>query len=374
MALTNFSNLHTEQKKVWSRDVWKNARNASFLFKFAGTSHNSMVHRITELTKSERGDQAVIHLVPDLVGDGVAGDATLEGNEEEIKSYDQVITIDQLRHANRHKGKMEHQKTVINFRNQSKDVLGYWLGDRIDQMAFLALSGISFDTRNNGAARGAEQGTALADLAFASDVTAPTAARHRRWNGTTKTLEAGDTTTIEATDTPSYAMLVEAKAYAKEEFIRGIKSSGNEEYYHVFMSPTGMARLRLDPDYLANVRHAGVRGSKNELFSGAGVVTQDGLIIHEFRHVYNTRGATTGVGKWGAGSDVEGQRVIMCGAQALGWADLGMPEWVEDDFDYGNQQGISIGKIFGMLKPKWASVNNSAAVEDFAVLCIDTAI
>jgi len=50
-----------------------------------------------------------------------------------------------------------------------------------------------------------------------------------------------------------------------------------------------------------------------------------------------------------------------------------MPEWVEKGFDYDNQQGISVGKIMGMLKPKFQSQYNGTE-EDFGVLCIDTAI
>ena len=66
-------------------------------------------------------------------GDGVAGDRTLEGNEEAMKSYDQVIRLDMLRHANRHEGKMADQKSVVEFRENSRDVLAYWLADRVDQ-------------------------------------------------------------------------------------------------------------------------------------------------------------------------------------------------------------------------------------------------
>jgi hypothetical protein len=78
---------------------------------------------------------------------------TLEGNEEAMKSFDQVIQIDQLRHANRHEGKMADQRSVVEFRENSRDVLGYWLSDRIDQMAFLTLAGISYAFKPNGAAR-----------------------------------------------------------------------------------------------------------------------------------------------------------------------------------------------------------------------------
>jgi hypothetical protein len=106
----------------------------------------------------------------------------------------------------------------------------------------------------------------------------------------------------------------------------------------------------------------------------------DGVMIHEFRHVFDTSGATSGSSsnagaagyKWGANADVVGARALFCGAQALAMADIGNPEVVEDTFDYSNQAGISIGKIFGLRKPKYHSDYNGG-VEDFGVICLDTA-
>lgn len=369
MAVTNFAALTDEQKTVWSRELWKAARNNMFLNKFTGSGSNAMIQRITELTKSEKGARAVITLVADLEGDGIVGDNQLDGNEESINAYDQVIQIDQLRNANRKKGRMADQKSIVNFREQSKDVLAYWLADRLDQMAFLTLSGVAYSLKNNGAARAAN--SQLTQLDFAGDVTAPSTNRHRWWDSATSSLKPGSTSSVIAGDTPSYKMLVEMKAYAKTQYIRGIRGQGNEEYFHVFMSPQGLAKLKLDSDFLANIRSAGVRGSSNPLFSGA-MVMQDGLVIHEFRHVYNTVGADSG-SKWGATGVLDGQRILMCGAQALGLADLGTPYWVEEGKDYENQQGISVGKICGFKKPVFRSAVNGTD-EDFGVLCVDTAI
>jgi N4-gp56 family major capsid protein len=367
VAKTNFNSLTDEQKTVWSRDIWRQARNFAFVSKFSGKGPNAMIQRITELTKSEKGTRAVITLVADLEEDGVAGDDQLEGNEEPIKAYDQVIRIDQLRQANRHKGRLADQKSVVNFREQSRDVLAYWLADRNDQLGFLTLSGVSYAFKTNGAAR---VGSNLPNLEYAADVTAPSTNRHFRWDDTTG-LEAGDTSSVAAADTPTWAMLVELKARAKELYIRGIKGPGGSEFYHVLMTPRGMAKLRQDADYLANVRNAGVRGSNNELFKGTDTIMVDGLFIHEYRHVFNTLGDLAGQ-NWG-GASVAGQRVVFAGAQALGMADIGGPEWVEKGFDYDNQQGISVGKIFGFLKPVFRAVTTTTN-EDHGLLVCDTAI
>jgi len=367
MATTNFSLLTDEQKTVWSRDVWKAARNYSFINNFTGNGPNACVQRITELTKTEKGDRAVITLVADLESDGIAGDNTLEGNEESIKAYDEVITIDQLRNANRSKGRMSDQRSIVKFRENSRDVLAYWLADRIDQMAFLTMSGVAYSIKNKGgAARPA--GSQLNSLAFADDVVAPSTNRHFQWDEGTQALVASDPGNLAAGaigtgDYASYKMLVETKAWAKDNFIRGIRGPGGEETYHVFMSPQGIAKLKFDADFLANVRNAGARSKSNVLFSGS-IPTIDGLVIHEYRHVYQPDSATAFA--------VDAQRVVFAGAQALAMADLGMPYWDEIDKDYKNQQGIAVGKICGLLKPQFPSQVTSTT-EDFGLMVVDTA-
>ena len=381
MALTNFASLTSNQLTAWSRDFWQVARNMSFINQFAGSGQNAMVQRITELTKSEKGTKAVITLLADMTGDGVTGDNTLEGNEEALRAYDITVELDQLRFANRIAGRLADQKSVVNFREQSRDALAYAMADRMDQLAFLTLSGIAYTSKTNGALRttSGTTGLELVDLEFASDVSAPTTNRHRRWDATGG-LVAGDTTATDAADKISYECIVNLKAYAKDNYIRGLRGAGNEEVFHLFLTPQQMASLKLDSDFLANVRNAGVRGPSNGLFAGTSSLMVDGVMVHEFRHVFSTEGATAGTSanagaagyKWGADADVNGARALFCGAQALAMADIGNPEIVEDTFDYSNQAGISIGKIFGLRKPKYNSDYNGG-VEDFGVITLDTA-
>lgn len=371
MSLTNFALLTNEQKTTWSKDLWRQARNYSFVNKFSGSDANSVIQHITELKKSEKGARAVITLLADLEGDGVAGDRTLEGNEEAMKSFDQVIRIDQIRHANRHEGRMADQKSVVTFRENARDALAYWLADRVDQMAFLTMAGMSYGVKNSG---GVRPGSDLVNLEFAQDITAPTTKRLLTWDKAAGGLLAPSQKTntsasFLAADTPCWELFVQLKAYAKDNYIRGVKENGGEETYHVFLSPQAMAKLKLDPTYLLNLRHAQPRGDGNSLFTGSSVKI-DGLYFHEFRHVPNTRTAAAG-SKWGSTGTVDGCRMLFCGAQALGFADIGNPEWVEKGFDYENQQGISTGKILGFLKPKFYTQYSGGTVEDFGVIAVD---
>ena len=380
MANTNFAALTSEQLTIWSRDFWRVARNMSFINQFAGSGSNAMVQTISELTQSEKGARAVLTLLADMTGDGIVGDNTLEGNEEALRAFDIVVGLDQLRFANRLSGRLADQKSVVNFREHSRDALAYAMADRMDQLAFLTLSGIAYNLKNNGGLRPSmNSGQNLNDLAFGSDVTAPTSNRHRRFDATNG-IVAGDVTATVAADKLSYGGIVDLKAYAKDQYIRGMRGAGNDETFHLFVTPQVMADLKLDSDFLANVRQAGVRGPGSSLFSGSSSLMVDGIMVHEFRHVFNTTGATAGTSsnagaagyKWGANADVNGSACLFCGAQALAMADIGAPEIVEDTFDYGNQNGISIGKIFGLKKPKYHS-DVTGQSEDFGVIRLDVA-
>jgi hypothetical protein len=218
---------------------------------------------------------------------------------------------------------------------------------------------------------GTRIGSDLTSLEFAADVTAPTAQRYFVWDAGNKNLTTNATNAalvggaIGTGDYPMWELYVQLKAYAKDTYMRGVKEAGGEETYHCFLSPQAMSKLKLDANYLLNLRHAQPRGDSNSLFTGS-TVKIDGIYFHEHRHVPNTRTAPNG-SKWGGGA-VDGCRMLFCGAQALGMADIGAPEWEEKEFDYGNQQGISVGKICGFLKPKFSNIYEAGAVEDFGVI------
>lgn len=365
MAKTNFGALQSRQRIVWARDTWKTARDNMFLKRFTGRSSNAMIQVITELSKTQKGyEAAVIQLVADLVEDGVIGDNEREGYEEAMQSYDQEIRFDQMSHQVRNKGKLADQKSVIRFREQGKDKLAYWLSDRLDQLGMLALSGISFAYRNNGALRPSR--SPFPNLSFAADVRPPTAKRHRRWDASLG-LVAGDTTAITSDDVLTYKALLAASTYVKDHYVKGIRTGG-KEYYVVLLKPGSLAQLKADPDYMRAITTALPRSKENPFFTG-GVVTVDGLVLHEHRKVFSTHGAASG-SKWGAAGDVDGTRTLICGAQAMAMADLGTPDWVEKLFDYDSKKGISIDKMFGFLVPQFFSLNDNS-VETFGVVAVD---
>lgn len=361
---TNFAGLTPIQKVNWARETWSAARDQMFIKNFMGKGENNVIQRITELSKTEdKGDQCIFHLVADLVGDGVIGDNEREGNEEAMQSHSQIITVDQISHGVKNKGKLADQKTVINFREQGKDKLSFWLANRADQLAFLTMSGISYAFNNDGSPR---VNSPFPSLAFAADVKAPSAKRSLMWDGTS--LAVSNTGSITSAYVPKYSMIVDAIAYAKEHRIKPLMSGG-KPYYVMFLAPGSLAALKKDPDYQRAVVAAATKaGMDSPWFTGA-TVTVDGAVLHEHGLVYTTKGAASG-SKWGSGGNVNGTRTLLCGAQALGMADLGPGDWVEKLFQYDSQVGLNIDKILGLLKPQFYSIYDKS-IEDFGLLSID---
>jgi N4-gp56 family major capsid protein len=185
-------------------------------------------------------------------------------------------------------------------------------------------------------------------------------------------LVAGDTTAVDTPDVLTYDACVDMVVYAKTHYIKPMMMGG-KEYYVCFVRPEALAQLKKDTNYLQAVTNLALKDGQNSPWFTGGTVTVDGLVFHEHRLVYNTLGATSGVNKWGAGSNIDGSRALLCGSQALGFADLGAPEWSEKWFNYDSSPGVNIDKMFGFLKPKFYSIYDSS-VEDFGVLCVDHAI
>lgn len=368
MALTNFGKLQPVAKSMWSKTTFEAARDLMFVNRFLGNGTSSIIQHITDATQSEKGTHVIMNLVADLVGDGVVGDNWREGFEEELQAYWEEIDIDLISNAVRSKGKLADQQSVIMFRREARDKLANWLAQRIDELAILTLSGISYRYNTNGSLRAS---SAFSDLSFASSVSAPSAKRYLVWDGSK--LVAGDNSTITAAALPTYDMIVDARTYAQDHHIRPLIVDG-KEYYVMLVRPGTLGAIKKSDKWQNAVVNAGVRGKDNPWFTG-GTVTVDGVVLQESNKVFSTVAAPSG-SKWGDGGLVNGSRSLLLGAQALGFADINQSNgdaWAEEGFNYGTQKGISLDRFIGFLKPKFYSIYDQS-VEDFGVLAIDHAI
>lgn len=370
MAYTALGAMQPEQKKAWVKESIRVFREKFFFTKFMGTGDNNIVQLVTELKKTEKGDQALIGLIADLQGTGIVGDNDINGRYEALESAWIYIKTDQLRNGVKSKGRVDDQRAIYEFRKESRDKLAFWRSSILEEMMMLTASGISYQYQTNGALRTISAQDSLVDLDFAADVSAPTANRWFSSNGTT--LVAGDTTTVTSAYVPKYGTAVDLMAEARTRGIKPLRIGGKDHYVWL-MHPKSFARLKKDADFRDAITQGSNRGDDSPVLSGA-TVTIDGLIIHTNNRVFNTAGASAGA-KWGAGGNVDGTRSLLMGCQSLALADLwGDASWYEGKDDDDAKDKITIGMYAGMIKPKYKSRLDGNTVQDFGVMALDLAL
>jgi len=333
--MANTQSISALRAKLWYKDLFADVPTMLFMSRFMGESSNSIIQVVRDLQK-KAGEYVEFGLSTKLSGDGVEGDDELEGNEEEILTYQDELHIDQLRHAVRLKGRMDEKKVAYKMRKDAKEKLKIWWSERIDKEILWKLSGYTSKT-------------------FANTPTAPTSNRAIWAGGQT------DDNSLTAAMVMDTKCLDAAKelALTSSPKVRPIKldtkQHTGEAVYVVIMHPYQLSALKKDPVYNQAQRDANIRGSSNPILSGAAGM-YNGLVIyqHESAYYFTNTGSVTCA------------RALLLGQQA-GIMGIGEDErWVEEQKDYKNKWGISAGRIFGVIKPVFNS-------EDYGLITIATA-
>lgn len=136
----------------WEKKLNLEALKMMTFSKYFGSSENAGIKITSDSTRGKEiadGDTVYTTLLVNLTGEGVSGDADMQGNEENMVLHRQTVIIDQLRNAVKSAGKITEQRTFINFREQARGVLQKWGADIIDKWAANQLSGNTAISSNN---------------------------------------------------------------------------------------------------------------------------------------------------------------------------------------------------------------------------------
>ena len=312
------------RNKVWYKSLFADVPTMMFMNRFMGEGQGSIIQVVRDLSKGP-GEYVEFGLSTKLSGDGVTGDDELEGNEEEILTFQTELHIDQLRHAVRLKGRMDEKKVAYSMRKDAKEKLTTWWAERWDKEIIWKLSGVTAKT-------------------FANTPTAPTT-EHQIIAGGAATEDLLTSTMVMDTKVLDAA---KEKALLSSPKVRPIKLEGKQETgqaaYVYLLHPYQLSALKKDPIYNQAQREANTRGNDNPIFSGAaGVWNGCAIYQHELCYTFTNNLSTTCA------------RGLLLGQQA-GIVGIGEDErWVEEEKDYKNKWGISAGRIFGVIKTKFNS-------------------
>ena len=325
MAETSIPSGLTVQQ--WDENYFTEYLNQNFFKKFMGTGTNSMIQVKEDLTKKP-GDAVTFTLINRLTGDAKGAAETLEGQEEDLSTRSQKLTVREYSHAVRWSA-FEAQKTAIDLRQAHKDTLMDWNMELDRDLVIEALGSM------NGTAY-ASASEALKD-AWLVDNTDRVLFGALLSNHTTdhSTALANIDTSADKL-TPDAISLMKRIAKTANPRIRPIRpksSIGGSDGYVLF-APTQMVRdLAANSTFSQANRDAGIRGDTNKLFTGADYVWEN-IYIYEIEDIPS-------LGAVGASSAVV-RPCYLCGAQALGMAWAMRPQTVEDEFDYKRKMGLAI--------------------------------
>ena len=308
--------------ELWRKALFADVRDNLYMTRFIGSSEQSMIQELEDLTKA-KGTNISFGLGMKLSSSGITGDSALEGNEAAMTDYDEDVAINQLRFGVLLTGQYDEKRNVYEQRESAKNRLTDLWAERVDQELLDKLCGKTTSTFAN------TPDAAASSRAIYAGGAASIGAITTSMKMDTKVLDAAKQTAILASPR-----------------IRPLRVDG-KQYYVAILHPYDATNLRQDPVWAQAQRDANVRGEDNPIFSGA-LGLWNGIVVHEHEYVFRT---TDGSGSANVA------RNILCGQQAgvIAW---GAPvKWVEKTFDYSNQWGISVGAIFGCIKPMFNSVD-----------------
>lgn len=367
MAEKTFGVNDALSNKLWAARFLKEVEKRTYFGKFMGEEETSLIQVKTETGKSA-GDKITSGLVMALNGDGVTEGQILEGNEEDLTTYDDSVFINELFHATRvrNKGSIDQQRVPEDLRKIGRNRLAQWFATRMDTVMFLHLCGYT------GAAFSRDNQTVdplKAVFNGNNTITAPTSGFIVRADSNTT-----DQAMSSATDDKFILPLIDDALFiakTSSPMINPIMVGGDPKYV-LFLHPSQVRDLRTDVstsrvtwyDTQKAQLQGGQSAKQNAIYTGA-LGEYNGVVLHEAYRV------TNGVHSTSSAQVANTKRAVLCGAQA-GAVAYGREyqgstkyKWAEELFDYKRSLGIGLGTVWGIKK----SVFNSA---DYATVVIST--
>lgn len=309
---------------------------------YMGTDENSVIQLKDDLSK-KAGDSLTFALVNKLVGAGVTGTNTLEGNEEDMVSRSFRVYVDKIRHGVR-VAEMEEQRSAIDLRNAARSTLKVWMMEKTRDDLIDALGSI------NGTVYASADATARNAWMVDNSDRVLIGALKSNYSATHATALAN----VDNTDdklTPAAISLMKRIALEAIPKIRPISVDGGERHYVMFCGTRTFRDLALNSTMTQANREARLRGVDNPIFTGSDLLW-DKVIIKQIDDIP--------VYAAGAGG-IDISPVYLCGAQALAVAYAKRTTSRTEVFDYGDKNGVAIEEIRGIEKMIFGSGSTDTA-------------
>ena len=317
-------------RKAWASDIWLESIRDTLLSKLISAG---IVMVKTNFTK-EKGDKLTYHLRMRQTGDPREGDVPLIGHAEALEYYDDAVEINYYKHSVRSEGRMAEQKLSWDLRTEARESqVEYWQWFLENRMIRTLCGDYN--------------------VKVGSTSTAPTAGR---------IVYGGDRALVADVDGDALEILqvhdirrAKTMAETASPKVISLKTTNGSERYVMIIHPHQAFTLQSDTEWQNAHRDAANRGPENFLFTGAlGEIY--GVEIWVSDHVplsYDTV----------ASAYVANARTGVLLGKKAGLIAYGPGPWYDEDTssdeaDWGDRIGFRVGRIMGMKKAVFNSLDN----------------
>ncbi len=339
MAITAFGTNDAQTVQEWSektiRESLKGTLHFKSLLQQKGQNDNQGIIRVINDLEKNHGDVVKYDLLMQTKNPGVRGNNKLEDNEAKLVYYQDELKIEQLRHAHSW-NRMSQQRSIHKLRKDAKGNLADWGSWIFESYAMRMLAG---DTSLTHGQTGQAADTAHTVIAGGKANEAA--------------LTSSDRVTLDEID------YIKEKAMMADPPVRPVRIAGKDVFV-LILHPYCWTDLKLNLGastkavWMTVHQYASKRGADNPIFTGAEGVYNN-VIIRVSHYLYSPssnvyRNLFLGAN---AGSFAIGNAYSKNEQARVGSSNY--MSWYEKEKDYGNEQSVAVGMIFGFKKNRFNS-------------------
>ncbi len=401
---TNYAFADPRAQTIWSAAVFVYGLENKFFTGMMGKDANSLIHVDSELM-TKPGGTIVFESGEPIDDPGVGSDGNTTGNEAQIKKRNMSVLIAGRAQSTVSAGDVSEQLTRSDFRTDSKERLGEWIAESMEDDIITAAYGGYNENSSSAAIETINESYPTSDRIFYGGQNAAGTISNGGASFGTDALLSADTTANNLMGTTLLEAIKRRAIAATPRFrpvdIRDLSKINPDDVrsgqlmgpvllkiFVVLCSPLHIKAIRAETGtigFKAMQADANNRGHLNPIFRGASFYW-DGLLVFEYDRVPSRTGAggttlaegfllnaarTATDDAVASGRTVH--RALLMGAQALafGWAKK--PTWTEDFID-NDKPKIKVAMIYGVKPAIFNAHGTTTPGSTNAIFAIDTEV
>ncbi len=403
MANTVFPSNDPRTQTEWSEKTFVYALQNMLLTPLMGKDKNSAI-QVEEALMRRKGDTIVFDSKIPLSSPGQGDGGNTTGNEEALQRRNMSLIVHERAHSVVSDGPISEQRTRTNIRPESRDDLGEWLVEALENDLITAMAGLYNENSSGSAIQTINESYPTSDrIYYGGQSAAGTLGNSGVSYATDALLTAGTqgdnlmgTLLLSAIKRRALAqaprfrpvLITDFSKMNPDDVRKGVSGPKVGKFFLILMHPLQVKAIKAETGTLGwatITKDAQVRGNLNPIFSGASFMW-DGMVVWEYDRIPIRTGA-------GGTTIAEGflldtnrtattdavainrsvARALLVGAQALafGWAQK--PTWHEDLVD-ARKGKVVVDLIYGVKPTIFNDPGTETPTSTEAIFAMDTEV